>query len=144
MKIEDLKKNAHKIAVEKGFWEDYDIANNLESEREQKIYRDLFISQKLLLAVSELTESMEAIRKDRSYNGTKELLDELVEQSESNPNLFQMRFIHHVKDTFEDELADTFIRLAELCEKMDIDIEKYIQMKMVFNSMRPPKHDKNF
>jgi NTP pyrophosphatase (non-canonical NTP hydrolase) len=144
MKIEDLKKNAHKIAVEKGFWEDYDIANNLESEREQKIYRDLFISQKLLLAVSELTESMEAIRKDRSYNGSKELLDELVEQSESNPNLFQMRFIHHVKDTFEDELADTFIRLAELCEKMDIDIEKYIQMKMVFNSMRPPKHDKNF
>jgi NTP pyrophosphatase (non-canonical NTP hydrolase) len=144
MKIEDLKKNAHKIAVEKGFWEDYDIANNLESEREQKIYKDLFISQKLLLAVSELTESMEAIRKDRSYSGPKELLDELVEQSESNPNLFQMRFIHHVKDTFEDELADTFIRLAELCEKMDIDIEKYIQMKMVFNSMRPPKHDKNF
>lgn len=144
MNIEKLKKDAHKIAVEKGFWEDYDIANNLESEREQQIFRDLFISQKLLLTVSELIESMEALRKTKFYEGDSALLEELVEQSESNPNLFQMRFVHHVKDTFEDEIADTFIRLAELCEKMDLDIEKFIQMKMVFNSMRPPKHDKNF
>ena len=55
-----------------------------------------------------------------------------------------MRFVHHVKDTFEDELADTFIRLADLCEKMNIDIDSFIKMKMAFNATRSEKHNKNF
>jgi NTP pyrophosphatase (non-canonical NTP hydrolase) len=144
MNIEELKKKSHEIAVEKGFWNDFEIANNQKSEKDSQIFRDLFISQKLLLMISELTESMESLRKSRTYQGDSNLIKELCEQSEENKNLFQMRFIHHVKDTFEDELADTFIRLADLCEKMNIDIESFIKMKMVFNSMRPEKHDKNF
>lgn len=143
MDIEELKKKSNEIAVEKGFWNDYEIGNKLD-DKEKQIMQDLFISQKLLLIISELTESMESLRNSRTYQGNAELIKELCEQSESNPNLFQMRFIHHVKDTFEDELADTFIRLADLCEKMNIDIESFIKMKMAFNSMRPEKHDKNF
>lgn len=143
MNIEELKKKSHQIAVEKGFWNDYEIGNKLD-DKEKQIMQDLFISQKLLLMISELTESMESLRKSRRYEGNSELIKELCEQSETQANLFQMRFIHHVKDTFEDELADTFIRLADLCEKMDIDIDSFIKMKMAFNSMRPEKHDKNF
>ena len=144
MNIEELKKKSHEIAVNKGFWKDYEIADNQKSEKEAQIFRDLFISQKLLLMISELTESMESLRKSRTCQGDSALIKELCEQSETNPGLFQMRFIHHVKDTFEDELADTFIRLADLCEKLDIDIDSFIKMKMAFNSLRPEKHDKNF
>jgi len=144
MNIEELKKQAHEIAVNKGFWKDYEIADHQKNEEEKEIFRSLFVSQKLLLTVSELTESMEALRKSRVYEGDDKFLQELCEQLKTNPSLFQMRFIHHVKDTFEDELADTFIRLGDLCGKLDIDIESFIKMKMGFNSMRPEKHDKNF
>ena len=144
MNIDELKKKSHEIAVNKGFWKDYEIADNQKLEKDAQIFRDLFISQKLLLMISELTESMESLRKSRTCQGDSELIKELCEQAETQPNLFQMRFIHHVKDTFEDELADTFIRLADLCEKLDIDIDSFIKMKMVFNSLRPEKHDKNF
>jgi hypothetical protein len=144
MSIEELKNRAHEIAVDKGFWSDYEIGEDLKTERERQVIKDLFISQKLLLIISELTESMESLRNSKRYAGNKELLEELNEQFDTNPNLFQMRFVHHIKDTFEDELADTFIRLADLCKKMDIDIDKFIKMKMDFNSMRQEKHDKNF
>lgn len=143
MNIEELKKQAHEIATAKGFWEDFEIGNNLNAEKDQ-IVKDLFISQKLLLIISELTESMEALRNTKRYTGNAELLQELLDQFKTSPNLFQMRFIHHIKDTFEDELADTFIRLADLCEKMNIDIEKFIELKMNFNSMRHEKHNKKF
>jgi NTP pyrophosphatase (non-canonical NTP hydrolase) len=143
MNIEEMTKRAHDIAIEKGFWKDYEIGNSLKEE-EQQIIKDLFISQKLLLIMSEVTESMESIRKSRRYEGSKELLQELSDQFEENPNLFHMRFIHHIKDTFEDELSDTFIRLADLCGKMNIDIDKFIKLKMDFNSLRQEKHDKNF
>lgn len=135
---------SHQTEVDKGFWKDFEITNNQKTEKEGQILKDLFISQKLLLIISELTEAMESLRKSRTYQGDKALLDELCEQSESNHSLFQMRFIHHIKDTFEDELADTFIRLADLCAKLDIDIETFIKMKMAFNSTRSEKHDKNF
>jgi NTP pyrophosphatase (non-canonical NTP hydrolase) len=144
MNIDELKKKSHEIAVEKGFWQDYEIVNKQQSDKEKQIFKDLFISQKLLLMISELTESMESLRKTRRYEGDDNLITDLCNQSEENPQLFQMRFIHHVKDTFEDELADTFIRLADLCEKMNIDIDSFIKMKMSYNSMRPEKHDKNF
>lgn len=144
MNIDELKKKSHEIAVEKGFWQDYEIVNKQQSDKEKQIFKDLFISQKLLLMISELTESMESLRNSKRYEGDTNLIEDLCDQSEVNPQLFQMRFIHHVKDTFEDELADTFIRLADLCEKMNIDIDSFIKMKMVFNSMRPEKHDKNF
>jgi len=144
MNIEELKTKSHQIAVDNGFWKDFEISNNQKTEEEGQIFKDLFISQKLLLMISELTESMESLRKSRTYQGDKALLDDLCEQSKNNPSLFQMRFVHLVKDTFEDELADTFIRLADLCEKLNIDIESFIKMKMSFNSMRSEKHDKNF
>ena len=74
MNIEELKKQSHEIAVEKGFWKDYEIANNLTDEREKQVMKDLFISQKLLLMISELTESMESLRNSRTYQGDKNLI----------------------------------------------------------------------
>jgi NTP pyrophosphatase (non-canonical NTP hydrolase) len=144
MNIEELKKQAHKIAVENGFWNDCEIANNQKNEEEKQIVRNLFVSQKLLLIISELMGAVESLRTSKRYTGSKELLDELSKQFGESPNMYYMRFVHHIKGTFEDELADTMIRIADLCEEMNIDLETFVKMKMNFNSLRQDKQDKNF
>jgi NTP pyrophosphatase (non-canonical NTP hydrolase) len=48
------------------------------------------------------------------------------------------------KDTFEDELADTAIRLFDMCGGLGIDLEKQIEWKMGFNQSREAKHGKNY
>ena len=53
-------------------------------------------------------------------------------------------FEHGVKSSFEDELADVAIRLFDLCGGLNIDLEKHIEMKMKYNSMRGYKHGKAF
>lgn len=48
------------------------------------------------------------------------------------------------KDTFEDELADTAIRLFDLCGGLGIDLEKQIAWKMSFNQTRGYRHGKSY
>ena len=43
---------------------------------------------------------------------------------------------------FEEEIADTFIRLCDITGEMGIDIEKVILDKMAYNLTRPYKHGK--
>lgn len=51
---------------------------------------------------------------------------------------------HRIKDKegFNEEIADTFIRLFDLCGGLKIDITKEIEKKMVKNKKRPYKHGK--
>lgn len=48
------------------------------------------------------------------------------------------------KKGFEVELADTFIRLADLCGYLNIDIENIILGKAEINKERPYKHGKRY
>ena len=43
---------------------------------------------------------------------------------------------------FREELADTFIRLLDICGTMEIDIESEITAKMLINEKRPVRHGK--
>ncbi len=45
-------------------------------------------------------------------------------------------------DNFREELADTFIRLFDLCGGLGIDIETEIMKKCEKNKLRPYKHGK--
>lgn len=45
---------------------------------------------------------------------------------------------------FREELADTYIRLGDLCGGLDVNIELEIQRKMRLNESRPYKHGKRF
>lgn len=45
-------------------------------------------------------------------------------------------------ENFKEELADTFIRLFDLCGGLDIDIEKEIAKKSERNKNRPYRHGK--
>ncbi len=49
---------------------------------------------------------------------------------------------HADRVNFEEELADTFIRLMDITAACDIDIEKVIAGKMEVNKKRPIKHGK--
>lgn len=51
---------------------------------------------------------------------------------------------HRVQDqaNFREELADSFIRLLDLCGGMGIDIEEEIEKKSNKNKNRPYKHGK--
>jgi len=45
-------------------------------------------------------------------------------------------------EEFKEELADTFIRLLDLCGGLSIDIEEEIHNKTLKNKKRPYKHGK--
>ena len=46
------------------------------------------------------------------------------------------------KENFKEELADTFIRLFDLCGGLNIDIQEEIEKKSQKNKSRPYKHGK--
>ena len=97
----------------------------------------------LMLVVSELSEALEADRKDRHADFKvyeAKLNSELNSAEFKQPSIFQ----ECIKDTFEDEITDAMIRLFDLCGYMDIDIEKHIDLKLKYNQGRPNKHGKNY
>lgn len=49
---------------------------------------------------------------------------------------------HQDNENFKEELADTFIRLLDLCGGLNIDIENEITRKSEKNKSRPYKHGK--
>lgn len=127
--MEQKIKQAYEMAKNNGFW---------DAERN--------VPEMLMLVVSEVAEALEALRKDQradpfiaelSYNDLKHLNDQSKE-------LWKKSFEDSIKSTFEDEIADVAIRLFDLCGGLGIDLEKHIEMKMKYNSMRPYKHGKKF
>lgn len=51
---------------------------------------------------------------------------------------------HGDHEGFEEEIADTFIRLADLCGGLGIDVERAIMQKMAVNATRPKLHGKAY
>lgn len=47
-----------------------------------------------------------------------------------------------VKDTLEDEMADSIIRALDMCGYLNIDIQAHVEAKMRYNSTRGYKHGK--
>ena len=100
----------------------------------------LFVSQKLALIHSELSEALEADRKDNYCRGDSGYLSDIVNQPD---NEFKYLFEKYIKNTFEDELADVLIRVFDLCGWLNIDLDKHIEMKMKYNSLREKNMVKN-
>lgn len=132
--MEQLIKKAHEVAKEKGFW---------ETERN--------VPEILMLIVSELSEGLEALRKDHYADKSvvKDLMQDLeLDRTDEEFNIkaleFKVKFEDGVKSSFEDEIADVAIRLFDLCGGLNIDLQKHIELKMMYNSMRGYKHGKKF
>ena len=118
----------HNDAKRKGFW---------DSERETGTL--------LMLCVSELSEALEADRKARFAKHDIFEIDlnfnsDIIPQDER----FKRAFEGNIKDTFEDELADTVIRILDLCGARGIDLEKHINLKLKYNRSRERMHGKAY
>ncbi len=144
LKINEACKEQHEAVLAKGF-EHQPIATNL------------------MLIVSELSEAMEADRHNRhadteAWNNETpttihSIADDAVLYKMPNGHLTDKEFAQamckhafekHIKDTFEDEIADAFLRLMDLCGEYGIDIEWHIKAKAAYNQIRPIKHGKAY
>lgn len=133
--LNKLRDEIHGYAISKGFW---------DKERETGTL--------LMLCVSELAEAMEADRKGRENMlkvfdrdmGFARIDYEDFDPDNSNYAWIINRFETTIKDTFEDELADTIIRILDLCGAKGIDIEKHIELKMKYNASRERMHGKKY
>lgn len=127
--IKELNELATKIFEgnkEKGFWDD--------SPRDINDKKD--VALKLMLIVSELGEAMEAHRKGRFAVYETNNLNDMMS--------FDEYFEKTTKDTFEDEIADTIIRLFDMCGGLNINIGHHIQQKLIYNGNRPKLHGKKY
>lgn len=146
MTIKELKEKSYNTAKEKGFWDNYEQLQSKQTEEgdlnAKDIIKNYVITEKLMLITSELGEALEAMRHNKFTK--KEELTEAKHLAEKDDSYFNTYFCGYIKDSVEDELADAFIRLADLCEKFNIDIEEHIKLKQRYNDTREKLHGKSF
>lgn len=109
---------------------------------------ELQIGTLLMLVVSECSEAMEAHRKgniNTPIHGkiakfclriSKNKFDDAVSDSSFAPF-----YENEIKHTFEDEIADIVLRVFDLAEKMNIDLEYQIKLKMAYNKLSIKKKE---
>ena len=131
LQLNEACKQQHQEVIEKGF-------TNFE------------VPNLLMLIVSELGEALEADRKDRHadyeafHKEFEKRAADVGNNSEFRRMIYKETFENMCKDTFEDEIADAFLRLMDLCGAFNIDIEKAIRYKRDYNRLRPTKHGKAY
>lgn len=123
------------------------LANTIHSGNVKRGFYDdpKEVGTVLMLIVTELAEAMESYRSNNSIPADRmETLewDSKEDEPFTTEDINQFKLV--VKDTFEDEIADTIIRLFDLCGWMNIDIHKHIMLKLKYNDTRPYKHGKAF
>lgn len=113
--LKQLTQDSYAQAKDSGFWD----GNRSQSEL-------------LMLIVSELGEAQEAHRKGR--------FSDLKGYDKHDPGgiglLFRNCFEDHIKDTFEDELADCVIRMCDFCGGYEIPLEHNSYMETVMGSIK--------
>jgi NTP pyrophosphatase (non-canonical NTP hydrolase) len=106
--FDNLAIELHKNATEKGFWPDLEDVD------------DIFIAKQLMMIVSEVTEVMEAIRKDKG------------------------------EEEITKEFADILIRTLDLYAGVvdagytNLSLDQALREKVDFNKTRPEKHGVRF
>ncbi len=123
--LNELAKEVYRRNIEKGFYE-----------------KEKNIGEMIALMHSELSEALEADRKGRYANADNETWSVLAGSPDESS--FSDLFVDTVKDTFEDEMADLFIRLMDICGYLGIDIEHHIEAKMRYNLSRVKYHGKKY
>jgi NTP pyrophosphatase (non-canonical NTP hydrolase) len=106
--FDNLATNLHEAAIEKGFWPE---KNDVD---------DIFIAKQCMMIVSEVTEAMEAIRKDKGEEEiTKEFADILI----------------RTLDLYAGVVEAGYTRLS---------LDQALREKVEFNKTRPEKHGVRF
>lgn len=119
--LNNLAKEIHQVNKDKGFW---------DKERN--------VGEMLMLVTSELGEAMEAHRKGTFADW--EAYEANLKKGENAPENFKK----HIKDSFEDEIADATIRLLDMAAGLNIDLDKQIEAKLEYNRSRARFHGKKY
>ncbi len=139
--IKQWIKESHDNAVDKGFYEcpecggyganysnatfnsddGWDGVKECKTCHGTKINPNKNIGELLMLIISELGEALEAHRCGRfadweSYE---------TQKNGINPGLKKDAYKNNIKGSCEEEIADVFIRLFDLCGYMDIDLTQF-------------------
>lgn len=129
MTIAEMQKEAHRHAVEKGFWEGKNGVDH--------------IPEAIALMHSELSEALEEFRK-MHLDPTHVYLAKDGERVGLNVPLTE-DLLSLAEEGFKPEglvieWADTVIRIFDNCEKLGLNLETAIKIKMAYNKTRPYKH----
>lgn len=123
-----IQKACHMQSIKSGFWwvgssdgkairQDWEPRNN--------------VAEKIALIHSELSEALEAMRKEDTKSEDGKLT---VRSDKKGLNMYAMA----------EELADTIIRVYDLAEFLQLEIGKAVITKMRYNQTRVRKHGKSF
>lgn len=122
--VNELALQIHKNNIEKGFYE-----------------KEKNIGEMLCLIHSEVSEALEADRNGKYSTASIATIKGLLKDGE-------MGFVHYYKDcvkgTFEEEMADIFIRVLDLCAFKGIDLETHVRAKVQYNKSREKYHGKKY
>lgn len=111
--IETLQRKIHQGNVDAGWWTDLDTLQSLAEEcRIRTRFGKALVAEKLALIHSEVSEAMEAARK----------------------NLKDDKLPH--RSGVEVELADAVIRILDLAGALKLDLAGAIQEKLAYNQSR--------
>jgi len=78
MHINQCIKQVHDNALDKGFYDKIYEMMECSNDKDYENYRNLFISQQLMLVVSELGEAIEGLRNDDYRNFKEEIADSVI------------------------------------------------------------------
>ena len=112
--MKKLFREIHQNAVDHGWWDD-------QWERGEDVTAESILV-KISLCHAELSEAVEEVRKGE--------------------DCYDMYFKGSKPEGMVVELADAVIRIADLCEALELDLENAIRQKHEFNKTRPYKHGK--
>jgi NTP pyrophosphatase (non-canonical NTP hydrolase) len=134
--IEEMQKQVHNLAREKGWWPirnvsesgfQYEYGEKAKSIDVEKVN----IPEKLILMVSEISEALEWYR-NPEFEITSEVLYTLCDpHNEFDPEKPDGMWI---------ELADCIIRILDLAGAYNIDMEELVKLKHNYNKTRPYRH----
>lgn len=123
--INELAKQVHQNAKDKGFFDNGKATN---------------IGERLALIHSEVSEALEADRKG-AYVSPQAMY---VFNKWFDEKVFKQEYTALIKGSFEEEMADIVIRVMDMCAWKGIDLEKHIELKMKYNSLREKMHGKKY
>ena len=130
--IRSLVQDSYQIAYEHGFWNDANYTPQGPDEAgtgPAPVPLKYVLSTKLALIHSEVTEALEEIRDAVGYDLA---------------SLREVRYTESGKpEGFGPELADAFIRIADLAGYLGIDLEAVVIEKAAYNRGRPFMHGRS-
>jgi NTP pyrophosphatase (non-canonical NTP hydrolase) len=153
MTLNQLADQAHANALTKGFYESAEKILDACTPYGPEVYdaaHNAIVAEKLALIHSEVSEAIEALRKDHRFyirrrrSLTADHAATLEAAAEVDDQAFASYYKNHVKDQLGAELAGSMIRLLDLASFLDVDIQTHVEWEMRFNTTRARKHEKAF